>query len=114
MNSELDVAVEAINFVVDQKPTHTRKGNFLTNVTSIDCAHYLSSETEELCESVILGHPDINEAADTFIVLLHLCKREGWTEKKLARAVIKKLMLRFDFNPEQRKHLFTLLRQVEE
>jgi len=113
--SALKIAMEAVRYIVDQKPEHTKKGRLLDNVTDAQVVNSLLSEANELHEAVVLNHKEDAipyEAADVLIPIFHLSKRRGWCEEDLARWVIEKLMLRHHLSEEQKAHMTELLARV--
>lgn len=97
-------ALEVVRWAIQQNPKH-RSGFRLQDVDNKKLWRAAQDEHIELRMSIENNKPDIIEFADAMAIHLHQMILNNWDLFDVQAAIVEKLMMRFEWTPEQRAHL---------
>lgn len=71
-----------------------RRGHRLQDLSAKQVAWWIVAEANELANSVQALSPNVSEAGDVLVLLVHLARLCGWSLRDIDLAAVKKLRLR--------------------
>lgn len=93
-NRNLSEAYWLVKRIVLADWKHKRRGFRLSEISDQDIIIHAFKELAELADSHSKNHPDIDEWADLFAIMVHFAERQGWTEEELTIAIVRKIKQR--------------------
>lgn len=99
-------SLKAVQIALNKNVRHARKHWAISDINPQAIILHAHEELGELSDSLEReGGPDPYELCDAMAVLFHFMLKYGWSEDEIDKAIVEKLLVRFEFDDETKKEL---------
>ena len=104
-------SLEAIRIALDKNVRHARKNFPIADISPKAMILHAHEELGELSDSLdAKSGADPYELCDTIAIMFHFMLAQGWDEEEIDKAIVEKLLIRFEFDDETKKKLEKLVK----